>query len=290
MDNNYKKDCYDANPYVKVHFSHGMRDSGATLQFLHYDKDLIIEYYRRGVASLRIEGNLYEIGEGDLVILNPDELHVSERKDSCYMEKIVIHISDGLLNMFGKDNAVFFKTIARKAKGRGNLIPAERVKELQLHSIINKCLEYAKAESDESDVLLSCKTVELLSIVAGLAKNAEDKSTDTATSNKTVNLVIDYINRHYQEELNLDIIADRFHFSKYYISHIFKEYVGISPMDYLIARRMYTVNNLIRSGASIKEASLTAGFNNYSNFFRLYKKHFKITPAQFKEGLKAEIK
>ena len=111
-------------------------------------------------------------------------------------------------------------------------------------------------------------------------------NTNTHSSNKTVNKIIDYLNRHYNEEMTLDLLAERFHFSKYYLSHLFKEYVGISPGDYLIVRRLYVANNLIRGGVSVKEASLTVGFNNYSNFFRLYKKYFKITPQQFKEQLK----
>ncbi len=290
MQGTYKKDCYDQNPHVKVHYSHGIREVGATLPFLHYDKDLIIEYYRKGEASIRIEGNLYDIKEGDVVILNPDEMHVSERKDNCYMEKIVLHINDGLLGQFFADRSIFFEKISKKTKGKGNLIAAEVVKNFEIDKRIDSCLNLAKAYSEENNVLLCCKTIELLSIFTGIIQNTEEINVNTASSNNIVNKIIDYISRHYTEELSLDIIANRFHFSKYYISHLFKEYVGISPIDYLTVRRLYVVNNLIRSGASVKEASTMVGFSNYSNFFRLYKKYFKITPAHFKEQLKSEVK
>lgn len=288
MPHNYKKDCYDFNPFVKVHFSHGLREVGASLQFLHYDKDLIVEYYRKGTSYLRIEGNLYDIAEGDIVVLNPDEMHVSERKDPCYMEKIVLHINDGLLEQFGSERAVFFEKIARKAKGKGNLIPRDMAKNLGLANKIDECLNLAKEDTAEAEVLLSCKTIELLAIISGVVEKVEDINEQPVSSHKTVNKIIDYINRHYAEELTMDTIADRFHFSKYYISHLFKDFVGISPYDYLIARRLYVCNNLIRMGQTVKEACFTVGFSNYSNFYRLYKKHFKITPQQFKEQLKGE--
>ena len=288
MSTSYRKDCYDRNPYVKVHYSHGLREVGSTLPFLHYDKDLIIEYYRRGEASLRIEGNLYDIKEGDVVLLNPDEMHVSERKDNCYMEKIVLHINDGLIGQFSADRSVFFEKIAKKAKGKGNLISSDMAKKPGLSKKIDECLALAKENTAESDILLCCKTVEVLFIVCSLIQNVDDISADTSKGNKTVNLIIDYINRHYAEEITLNSLAERFHFSKYYISHLFKDFVGISPGDYLIARKLYVANNLIRGGASVKEASLSVGFNNYSNFFRLYKKYFNITPQQFKEQLKGE--
>ncbi len=288
MPNTYKKDCFDTNPFVKVHYSHGLRGVGATMQFLHYDKELIVEYYRKGTASLRIEGNLYDIGEGDIVVLNPDELHVSERKDPCYMEKIVLHISDGLLTQFGADRPLFLDKISRKAKGKGNLIPKESANSLGLAARIDECLTLAKEQTAEAEVLLSCKTVELLSILAALLEKVE-QTDGAAYSNKTVNRIIDYINRHYTEDITMDTVADRFHFSKYYISHLFKDFVGISPYDYLTSRRLYACNNLIRAGYTVKEASLTVGFINYSNFYRLYKKHFQITPQQFKEQLKGEL-
>ena len=289
MSTSYRKECYDWNQYVKVHYSHGLREIGATLPFLHYDKDLIIEYYRRGEASLRIEGNLYDIKEGDVVLLNPDELHMSERKDNCYMEKIVLHINDGLLGQFSADRSVFFEKIAKKAKGKGNLIASNTANSLGLSKKIEDCLSLAAENTPESDVLLCCKTVEVLSALSSLIQNIDDISANTSKGNKTVNKIIDYINRHYAEPITLDTLSDRFHFSKYYISHLFKDFVGISPYDYLIARRLYVCNNLIRGGTSVKEAAIEAGFTNYSNFFRLYKKHFQITPQQFKEQLKAEL-
>ena len=262
MPHSYKKDCFDSNPFVKVHYSHGLRSVGATLSFLHYDKDLIIEFYRKGEAYLRIEGNLYDISEGDVVILNPDEMHVSERKDNCYMEKIVLHIREGLLSQFGADSSVFYEKIARKAKGRGNLISAETAKKLGITDKINECLKLATEGGAEAEVLLSCKTVELLYELSKLLENVGEENAD-ALSNKTVSKIIDYINRHYSEEVTLDTLANRFHFSKYYISHLFKDFAGISPYDYLIARRLYVCNNLIRGGSSIKEASFAVGFHTH---------------------------
>lgn len=288
MSSDYKKECYDLGEHIKIHYSHGVRGASANLNFVHYDKDLIIEYYRKGNSSIHIEGNIYNITEGDIVILNPDELHVTMKNDECYIEKIVVHINETLLNQFGVERPAFFDVISKKSKGKGNLISANTVKHFLIDENIEKCLEYAKDNSLESRVLLTCKSIELLSQLSKLIENEDDTISKTATSNNKVNEMIDYINRHYTEDITLDTLSNRFHFSKYYIAHLFKDYVGISLYDYLIARRLYNCNNLIRSNYTVKEACFTVGFNNYSNFYRLYKKHFKITPQQFKEQLKSE--
>lgn len=286
MDGNYKKECYDSNPHFKIHYTHGVLGTDSTLKFLHYDKDLIIEYYRKGEATIHIEGNLYNINEGDVVFLNPDELHVSTKKDNCYMEKIVLHISESLLERFGGDRTVFFDTIAKKQKGMGNLIPADMVQQLGINEKLNQCLSYAQQNTLEAQVLLGCKIIELLAQLSKLVESSANTNLYPTSSNQAVNQMIDYINRHYTEDITLDILAKKFHFSKYYISHLFKDYVGVSPYDYLIIRRLYICNDLIRGKHTIREACFLVGFHNYSNFYRLYKKHLKITPQQFKEQIK----
>ena len=286
MYQKYIKECYNPNPHVSIHFSHGVFGEDATLNYLHYDKDLIIEFYRKGEASICIEGNLYNICEGDLVILNPDELHVSTKKENCYMEKIVLHISDTLVQQLGADRTVFFDTISKKPKGIGNLISSDMVSELGIDKKINQCLAYARKNSLEAQILITSKVIELLSQFSTYVEKFDDANINSASSNKAVNQIMDYINRHYTEDITLESLAKRFHFSKYYISHLFKDYVGISPYDYLIMLRLYVCNNLIRGKHTVRQACFMVGFNNYSNFYRLYKKHFSITPQQFKEQLK----
>lgn len=281
----YKKECYDTNPRCKLHYSHGVPKKDSTLYYLHYDENLIIEYFRKGETSKRIEGNIYNIQEGDLIITTPDELHVAIRTDECYIEKISLHISEALLAAFGGNRTVFFGTILNKKKGVGNLIPANIVRELGMDTLLTQCLQYAQNSSLEAQVLLNCKVIELLSRLSQLIETGNTAGLITPSSNKTVNEMLNYINRHYTEEVTLDVLANKFHFSKYYISHLFRDFVGVSPYEYLITRRLYLFNDLIRQKQSIRQASFSVGFNNYSNFFRLYKKHFGITPQQFKSNI-----
>lgn len=281
----YKKDCYSPSSYIDIHYSHGAFEKKSNMNYLHYDKDLIIEFYRIGESEIHIEGNHYHINEGDMVILNPDEIHVSTRKDGSYFEKIVLHIKDTLLSPFGGDQKTFFDTILKKPKGMGNLIPAQTVKDLCLDRNIEQSLSLAEKGTFEAQMLITCKTIELLSELSKITETV-DKTNQPLSANKTVNQIIDYINKHYTENITLEFLSEKFHFSKYHIAHLFKSNVGISPYDYLILRRLYVCNNLIRANYTVKEACYSVGFHNYSNFYRLYKKHLNITPQQFKGQLK----
>jgi len=70
-----------------------------------------------------------------------------------------------------------------------------------------------------------------------------------------------------------------------YLSHLFKDRVGMSLWNYVILRRLHRFNDLLQNGCSIEQACYEVGFQNYANFFRLYKKHMGLTPTQYKKQL-----
>lgn len=95
--------------------------------------------------------------------------------------------------------------------------------------------------------------------------------------------ICDYIGTHLEEDLTLDALAARFHVSKYYISHLFKESIGLSTHQYILRKRLYASKNALLSGMTIQEASHSYGFRDYTTFFRAFKKEFGMSPREFKD-------
>ena len=101
--------------------------------------------------------------------------------------------------------------------------------------------------------------------------------------NPIVNRVLEYLNGHLYEDINLDQIAETFSVAPSYLSHLFKKQTGFSLWNYVIYRRIYQFNELVKNHCPLEEASRQVGFHNYSNFYRLYKKYMNMTPMQFKK-------
>ena len=100
--------------------------------------------------------------------------------------------------------------------------------------------------------------------------------------------VIEYIEENLTTVACCEEIASRFFISRYRLEHLFKECVDISLWDYVIIKRLLHFNTVVRSGRSIKEAAYASGFKNYSNFYRLYKKHMNHTPTEFKQQIRSD--
>jgi YesN/AraC family two-component response regulator len=93
----------------------------------------------------------------------------------------------------------------------------------------------------------------------------------------------DYINNHLEKNLSLDHLASFFYSSKYHISHIFKDNMGISLHRYILKKRLQASKNGILSGIPLGELYHQYGFSDYTSFYRAFKKEFGFSPKEFRE-------
>jgi len=83
--------------------------------------------------------------------------------------------------------------------------------------------------------------------------------------------------------LCMQMLADNVHLSASYISKLFKETEGISLSDYWLERRMREASRqLAETDTLVKEIALSVGFVNENYFFTVFKKHFNMTPNEYR--------
>lgn len=98
------------------------------------------------------------------------------------------------------------------------------------------------------------------------------------------NAVLDYIDSHYTENLQLADIADAAGFSKYHFSRLFKQYTNYTPGAYICRRRIKAAEELLeQQNLSVTEAAMKSGFPSISTFNRLFKKYKGCCPSEYRE-------
>lgn len=98
------------------------------------------------------------------------------------------------------------------------------------------------------------------------------------------NMIFDYINENYMDEISLDTIADVAGFSKFHFSRLFKQFTDMSFYDYLNQRRVKEAEKLLLNpNLSITEVAMRSGFSSISTFNRVFKNFKECTPTEFKK-------
>ena len=126
-----------------------------------------------------------------------------------------------------------------------------------------------------------------LSDMAAASSDMSQAGLTLSTKHPLILRVIEYIDENLTTVACCEEIASQLFISRYRLEHLFKDCVGMSLWDYVILKRIMHFNTVVRRGGSIKAAAHASGFKNYSNFYRLYKKHMGQTPAEYKEKVKA---
>ena len=102
---------------------------------------------------------------------------------------------------------------------------------------------------------------------------------DVRAESPYVRRVENYIRSNYMHQIRVDNIAAELNLNRRYLSRLFREKNGISIQEYLIRTRLKEAKQLLLRGYSVKDAAHLSGYEDVSNFSKMFKKHFGKSPA-----------
>ncbi len=109
------------------------------------------------------------------------------------------------------------------------------------------------------------------------------KKTTQNGYNKSINIAVDYINKHLNETIDLKTIANVAMISEFHFCRIFKAYIGESIGVYINRLRMERVAHLLQiSNNTLTEISEKTGYQSQQSLSKAFKKHFGVTPSAFR--------
>ena len=237
----------------------------------------------------RIVGDSAEtIGNYDLVLITgPDLEHVWEQGE-CKSEdirEITIHFDFGLF-----DNGIFLKTPLLSIHNM--LIEARKGIAFPISTIMkiyNKLDTLVQQTDNFTTFILFLDILHTLSISEGahtLATSSYAK-VEVEDNSRRILKVKNYISQNFMNELKLEDMADMSNMSKSSFSRFFKQRTSRTLSDYIIDIRLGNATRmLVDTNESVSEICFKCGYNNMSNFNRIFKRKKGCTPTEFRDQYK----
>ena len=109
---------------------------------------------------------------------------------------------------------------------------------------------------------------------------------ENKTAEQVAFAVIEYLQHHYNEEVNLNQIASALHYSPSYLTKIFVQQYNTTPSKYMISLRMQKAQQLLAHNPelSVRQFGETVGYPEQGYFSRIFKKYVGVSPLEYRSG------
>ena len=225
----------------------------------------------QGAGIFMIGGHRYTAKTGDFVIYNSHTVHDEFGGNGEELHTYCLGLSN--LHLPGQEAGQLVP---------GGICPIISTGEdyesyLQLCRIIEHEIQTEEG-ADTANLLARALFTKLARLI--LAKGVKEEQREDSLAARMRR----YIDSHYREELRLSDIAQAMHANAYYLSHVFKEESGFSPMKYATLRRIGEAQNLlINTDMTITAIAAQIGYNNSNYFQNAFRNAVGISPGEYRK-------
>lgn len=273
----------DTAPY-SIHCTEVAPDCEPAL-YLHWHDEMEFLLLTHGNLLFHIEDRIYLLEAGDGIFIPPGLLHYAEHNGPDPVifhafvlspEFVVSSIDTPSYNKYIlpilHNNLCFSTTLCRNIAWQKNVLD-------QLHSIL----------ANDGELCTRGRTLLLWDRLYHNHIAPLLLSLPRPTQTNQLSCAISFIEEHYSGNITLQELSDLVHLSEGQFCRTFKDFTGMSPIQYLVRHRVLrSCTELLQTQRKITDIALACGFNNVSYYNRAFLKLMKMTPGQYRNSMQIQ--
>ncbi|CAM4478516.1 AraC-like DNA-binding protein [Paenibacillus endophyticus] len=240
-----------------------------------------IYYLISGNVVYQVEDQSYPLNPGDLLIINNMEMHRPYFTSDSSYERIIIFFKPDFCSHYIQEGYSLLQYFDRKRPGSFNRLPGPLVEQAQLAAHFMEIEELHHGQLPESCLLIELSFIRLLVKINQMIASHIDSFELEGNVNAKIEQIIAYIHDNLYGSLTLQHIEHTFFVNRYYFSHQFKKITGCSFKQYIIQKRITKAIELLKLSVPPTEVCSMTGFQDYSNFYRTFKRITGVSPAKY---------
>lgn len=232
-----------------------------------------------GGKSYLIGDRIYDVGEGDLFIINQFEAHKITCLENAPFKRFVLKIHPAFIYSSSTETTDLSGCFYTRGDNVSNKISLTYKEQQNLL----KLFETLKTENEFGDDIIKNSAILSMLVYINNLFNARCE-TDKFKNNiddKLVKKAISYINSNFSQNINLEIIAGELYISVNQLCRIFKKNLGTTVTKYIAGKRISEAKKLLKNGHSVSDTAILCGYRDYANFIRSFKKNVGVSPGKY---------
>lgn len=234
--------------------------------YANFHESLELLYFKSGNGYVKYGENCYPVKAGDVIVVNSYVTH--QIITDSNLERVCLIVDNG----FCKYNDLDVLCLCFQP-----LINDE-----QLNKHLNKLVEIYNSNSKFKYMEIKCQILNILLFLCQNYNATDTQKPITYITHEYIRQSIGYIKKNFNKKITADNVAASVRLSKYHFLREFKKNTGFTLTNYVNIIRCEYAKKLLQSGEyRIKNVALLCGFENYSYFTNVFKKHTGSLPSDF---------
>lgn len=252
----------------------------------HWHSYFEITCVLEGKGNYFVNGQEYTMEKDDVIIFNNVEPHGWNLISGDMKLLVMIFSPEFVAEKISVFDTRYLKPFVERGSNFKNRIGREDEINAEIRVGIQEIYKEWNDRKEGYPLMIKANVLRILTMLIRTYQD-ESKSGEMLKEKKNAMKRLEqafvYIDAHYCEKITLEDVAASVYMSANYFSSYFRKVTNISFSDYVTRMRINHARELLREGkGNVTDIAMECGFNNISNFYRLYKKHVGKTPKDEK--------
>lgn len=237
--------------------------------------------FKSGNADYFINNITYHLTPGDLLLICPNDIHGLAVRDHALCERFPVHFNEAFIQTFSTPHTNILSCFLNQELNHVVHLSEEQMR--QFEYLVDRTIDALNRKDFGYDIFARAN----LSMILLLANQASvTKPVRLADiTPQAIRDSIQFIDENLSCQLSIQDIADHLNLSRSRFCHLFKDFTGTSPWNYIIARRIQHACTLLQKGMSITDVCFECGFNDYAHFVKSFTRLIGISPGKYSKNL-----
>ena len=258
--------------------------------FAHWHDEAELTLIQEGSCTYQIQLEEYPVSAGDLVFIPSALLHAISLPKGAEMvsDTYVFH-----MHFLGQDARDLCATKYLLPLSTQELSPPYVIHPSHpvYHEALRLYLAIAFAWREKPlgfELVIRAKLLELIALLLPHCRESTRLSQVNSEHSRKIKQALEYIARHYAEDIAIADVAAQCYFSEYHFMRFFKRCTGISCGEHIKTLRLEKAAERFAAGETdILSVALSVGFRNLSYFYRSFRAKYGVTPKEYIKSLQA---